>query len=111
MPAFPLHTALSILTTGLLLAGVRMIAPAFPGPRTSQLTALVDLPAEHTPLLPLIRHIDPEPPPVPRLRITPPSLLEDSNGVLDHFYQALWRTEKKERGAITRIDHYGDSPT
>jgi len=30
---------------------------------------------------------------------------------LDRFYEALDRTERKEPGAVTRILHYGDSPT
>jgi lysophospholipase L1-like esterase len=34
----------------------------------------------------------------------------DPNSVLDAFYQALWRTESKMPGAITRVLHYGDSP-
>src|SRR5262249_35048259 len=38
-------------------------------------------------------------------------LLEDAGGVLDAFYASLWRTEKREEGAVTRIVHYGDSPT
>jgi lysophospholipase L1-like esterase len=38
-------------------------------------------------------------------------LFNDSNGTLDHFYGALLRTEKREKGAVTRITHYGDSPT
>jgi len=41
----------------------------------------------------------------------PPILLDDAEGVLDHFYQALLRSERHESGAITRIVHYGDSPT
>ena len=41
----------------------------------------------------------------------PSALLEDSNHGLDAFYQALWRTESREHGAVTRIVHYGDSPT
>jgi lysophospholipase L1-like esterase len=32
-------------------------------------------------------------------------------GSLDAFYQALRRTESKQPGAVTRILHYGDSPT
>lgn len=35
----------------------------------------------------------------------------DSHNALDHFYGALQRTERRERGAVTRILHYGDSPT
>ncbi|MGH9662334.1 MAG: GDSL-type esterase/lipase family protein, partial [Bryobacteraceae bacterium] len=32
-------------------------------------------------------------------------------GSLDRFYEALHRTEQKLPGAVTRILHYGDSPT
>src|SRR5262249_46822261 len=37
--------------------------------------------------------------------------LNDPNHALDHFFEALQRTESKQRGAVTRILHYGDSPT
>jgi lysophospholipase L1-like esterase len=112
MRTFPLHTALAILTTGLLMAGVRLVQPAFPAPHVRQLASLVDLPPGNSPLLPIVRHREPEPPPIPRARIAAPQpLLVDRDGVLDRFYAALWRTEKKESGAVTRIDHYGDSPT
>ncbi len=37
--------------------------------------------------------------------------LSDSAHALDHFYEALQRTETRRPGAITRIVHYGDSPT
>ena len=30
---------------------------------------------------------------------------------LDHFFEALYRTETRQPGAVTRIVHYGDSPT
>src|SRR5579863_8338764 len=92
MPNFPTHTALSILTAGLLLGGARIFthspaSPAAPSPAPA---------------------IAPEPSP----KITAPSpLLADGGGALDHFYQALRRTEKGEPGAVTRIVHYGDSPT
>jgi len=36
--------------------------------------------------------------------------LIDEHGSLTSFYQALWRTESKVPGAVTRILHYGDSP-
>src|SRR5262245_20696758 len=112
MRQFPIHTALAIVTTGVLMAGVRLVQPAFPVPQIDQLRSLVDLPAPNSPLLPMTRHREPEPPPVPRsLAIAPKPLLDDTNGVLDHFYAALWRTEKREPGAVTRIQHYGDSPT
>lgn len=37
--------------------------------------------------------------------------LIDPAGDLAHFYEALERTERREPGAVTRIVHYGDSPT
>src|ERR1700716_647972 len=37
--------------------------------------------------------------------------LSDPAHSLDHFFEALFRTEIKQPGAITRILHYGDSPT
>lgn len=36
--------------------------------------------------------------------------LIDPTGTMTAFYQALWRTEAKGSGAITRVLHYGDSP-
>jgi len=39
------------------------------------------------------------------------SLLEDSSGALNAFYAALWRTERGQEPNVTRIVHYGDSPT
>src|SRR5687767_10913052 len=36
--------------------------------------------------------------------------LSDPEHSLDHFYEALQRTEFRRPGAITRILHYGDSP-
>jgi lysophospholipase L1-like esterase len=38
-----------------------------------------------------------------------PNLIDDHDD-LTAFYQALWRTESKLPGAVTRILHYGDSP-
>ena len=35
--------------------------------------------------------------------------LEDRDHAMDPFYDALLRTAREERGAITRIAHYGDS--
>ena len=36
--------------------------------------------------------------------------LSDPAHALDHFFEALQRTESRQPGAITRILHYGDSP-
>ena len=38
-----------------------------------------------------------------------PDLIDDHEN-LKTFYQALWRTESKIPGAVTRVLHYGDSP-
>ena len=38
-----------------------------------------------------------------------PNLVDKSES-LKPFYQALWRTEARQPGAVTRILHYGDSP-
>jgi len=40
---------------------------------------------------------------------TGPNLI-DQRDSLKAFYQALWRTEARQPGAVTRILHYGDSP-
>src|SRR5204863_6355509 len=37
-------------------------------------------------------------------------VIDDPGRTLERFYTALARTEGKEKGAITRITHYGDSP-
>ena len=37
--------------------------------------------------------------------------IEDPADNFASFYEALWRTERHEPGAVTRILHYGDSPT
>jgi lysophospholipase L1-like esterase len=111
MKQFPLESALTIATTALLLAGVHRLAPAIHGPEVAQLAALAEFTPEGTPLSPLVRHSEPDLAPPPRARAEAVVLLEDSNHGLDHFYAALWRTEKGEPGAVTRVVHYGDSPT
>jgi len=110
MHEFPLQTGLTIATVGLLLAGLRLVAPAVKGPETRQFAVIVDF-SEGVALSPLAPHREPEAALVSKLPAGKPSLLDDSAGVLDHFYAALWRTEKREDGAVTRIVHYGDSPT
>jgi hypothetical protein len=117
MKGFPLHTGLAIATLGLFLAGARLVAPAIKGPEAAQFKAIVDFAPDRVPLSPLTRRREPEPVLVPRIKLPGASpLLDDSGGVLDHFYQALWRTEKQEPDAlshstVTHIVHYGDSPT
>jgi len=112
MREFPVHTALSIFTLAVLLAVLRLVAPAVKGPDASQVAAIVDFAPERTPLVPLTRRSEPAPPTVPRMKVEIAApLLDDSAHALDHFYEALWRTEKREAGAVTHIVHYGDSPT
>jgi hypothetical protein len=118
MRDFPLHTALTIVTLGALLV---VIHP----PNKAQLSALLEFTPELTPLSPMARHVDPAPaiatirvlPVLPHATpatsgsLTAGPLLDDSAGVLDAFYAALRRTGNREPGAVTRIVHYGDSPT
>ena len=44
-----------------------------------------------------------------RSAITTPDLIDEHEN-LNAFYRALWRTESKQPGAVTRVLHYGDSP-
>jgi len=112
MRAFPFDTGLTIATVALLLAGLRLVTPAVQGPEAAHFAAIVEFSPESVALSPLRPHSEPEAALVPRIAIAgKPLLLDDSAGVLDHFYEALWRTEKREDGAVTRILHYGDSPT
>src|SRR5215468_8693219 len=96
MRRFPIHTAFTILTAGAVLGGARLWNPAV------QFNAIVDLAPPPPPVEPIL----PNPVTLPAS-----TLLDDSSGVLDHFYAALWSSEKHEPGAVTRIVHYGDSPT
>src|SRR3974390_2024028 len=106
MQRFPIQTAITIAILGCLLAAAPLAIPRLAGLRLSQFAALLDFNPEHTPLSPLVaRDSEPAVPHLKRL------LLDDSNGALDSFYKALLRTEKGAPGAVTRIVHYGDSPT
>lgn len=121
MRDFPFHTALSIVTLGVLLG---VIHP----PDAALWREFVEFTPELTPISPLARHVEA---PAGTVAALAPArnlasmhgntargkfgaratLLDDSDGVLDGFYGALRRTENREPGAITRIVHYGDSPT
>ena len=102
MRRFPVQTAITIAAIGGLLAALPLLIPRMTRLRFSQIAALADFTPERTPLSPLVPHEE-----QPR----PSMLLDDSNGSLDGFYKALRRTEKRTSGAVTRIVHYGDSPT
>jgi lysophospholipase L1-like esterase len=99
MKRFPVQTGLTIVIVALLLACARLLTPVSPPARDTRNQEIALAPA-------------PVPSNVLPAKIAVPSpLLEDSNHGLDGFYQALWRTESRENGAVTRIVHYGDSPT
>lgn len=110
MRNFPIPTVLTIGTLGLLLAGARAVRPAVKAPELSEAVALVDFDPASVPFSPAVRHTEPEIGEPIWLVLGSP-LLDDSRGSLDQFYAALWRTEKGGAGAVTRIEHYGDSPT
>ena len=111
MRTFPIETALALLTFAALLSGTRLVLPAIHGPAPAQFVSIVDFPPDGTLLSPLVRHVEPAPPAASLKRGAPSPLLEDASPALDHFYASLWRTERKLPGAITRIVHYGDSPS
>ena len=115
MRQFPIHTALTIALLGVLLWLAPTWITKLKRPDIAQAMPLVEFSDEATPMSPLVA-VKPTPPvstaPVrPRLTPTGPVLLDDENGVLDHFYEALAQSEKKVPSAVTRIVHYGDSPT
>ena len=112
MRDFPVHTGLTIVAVGLLLGGWRLVTPAAKSaPERKNLAVIVDDPSDGVALSPLTPHREPEAAIAPKIPLERRKLLDDSAGVLDHFYEALWRTERREEGAVTRIVHYGDSPT
>ena len=111
MRAFPVHTVLTIVTFLAILFGAARVVPGVKLPELATAGAIVEFTPELTPASPLQRH--PAPEILAPIHVSPtlPSILDDRDGTLDHFYAALWRTERGEPMAITRIEHYGDSPT
>jgi len=53
---------------------------------------------------------EPSSPPKPTNQVCGDQLIEDPDHAMDSFNAALVRTDSREKGAITRITHYGDSP-
>jgi lysophospholipase L1-like esterase len=104
MRDFPISTALAILTLGGLAA---VVEP----PSAAVFRGLTEFTPELTPPSPMVRHVEmpaagpPTAASLPKQEAAEP-LLDDRAGVLDGFYAALRRP-----GGITRIVHYGDSPT
>jgi len=111
MVTFPFRTALGIAVVISISSVAHLVLPAAKPPSPKLLTSLLEFSPEATPATPLVPHLD-------RVEETTPVaakpgrfMLEDSSGALNAFYTALWRTERGQHAAVTRIVHYGDSPT
>lgn len=110
MRLFPVKTSLVILSFGVLLA----LPDVVPGLQNykildwSSLAGVLDFGSRRASATPLA---DEQAKLRPSNRPSAPTVLIDKSHNLDHFYAALHRTEMKKDGAVTRISHYGDSPT
>jgi lysophospholipase L1-like esterase len=109
MRDYPLPTVLAIVLTGAVALWI------YP-PNPAAVRGLLEFSPALTPASPLVRHVVAVPvrtlpAPAPGSKLAAEPLLDDSAGALDRFYGALRRTSLREPGAITRILHYGDSPT
>jgi lysophospholipase L1-like esterase len=109
--SFPLKTGFSIFVVIGLVSAAHLVLPAAKAPAPELLTSLVEFTPEQTPEAPLMRHVNPPEEAPPRIMKPGQALLEDSSGALNAFYSALWRTERGQEPDVTRIVHYGDSPT
>lgn len=111
-PLYPWKTALTIVTFLGWLA-LPIVAPALKNYKTldwATVPSVLDFPLHKTSQQPIQQEqarLRPESEP-----LTPrPEGIVDRAHDMDHFYAALLRTERKQEGAVTRILHYGDSPT
>ncbi|HTQ57265.1 MAG TPA: GDSL-type esterase/lipase family protein [Bryobacteraceae bacterium] len=111
MGNFPLRPALTIAAFALMLDGLAHVMPGISIPWPEAAGEIAAFNPDTTPLGPLRPHVPPEALLPPRFTAAVPQILQDGNGGLDRFYAALWRTEQGGPHAITRIVHYGDSPT
>ena len=102
----PKKTTLTILTFAalvVLLSLVKVARPIAPG-------AVVDFrPRASNTMEPVARPSGPTRANPSRPASATPDLIDEHEN-LKAFYQALWRTESKLPGAVTRVLHYGDSP-
>ncbi len=94
-----------------LVSAAHFVLPAAKAPGSELLKSLVEFTPEQTPEIPLVKHVTPPEEAPVREQKPGQSLLEDSSGALNAFYAALWRTERGQEPNVTRIVHYGDSPT
>jgi lysophospholipase L1-like esterase len=102
MSAFPWKAALAIVTLVGMVAAFPKISPDLRSVDRATLLAVLEFPPEPLPGAEAGDAIEPA---VADARLVDPS------GALGYFYAALERTERREPDAITRIEHYGDSPT
>src|ERR1051325_7014260 len=111
MARYPLSTAFGVAVAIGLVSTAHFVVPAAKAPGPELFTSLVEFTPEITPPAPLVRHV-PQPEEA-RVPVQKPgqSLLVDGSGALNSFYADLWRTERAQEQNITRIVHYGDSPT
>ncbi|MEO8026626.1 MAG: GDSL-type esterase/lipase family protein [Bryobacteraceae bacterium] len=113
---FPPKTTLAILTfAGLIL--LPTVAPALKNYQTldwHNIPDLFDFPLrDRTPTKtpePLAEEKERLKPTAPTKVEGPKNLLDPSRS-LDHFYASLLNTEQGKAGGVTRVLHYGDSPT
>jgi len=111
MTTFPFNTAFGVTVVIGLVSAAHWVLPSAKLPDVKLYTSLIEFTPETTPPVPLVRHVSlPEGPTAP---VTKPGhfLLKDSSGAMNAFYTALWRTERGQEPNVTRIVHYGDSPT
>ena len=92
MRAFPIRTALTIVTFALLLAGASRVVRGVSTPNLETVAAIVEFTPDLTPIWPLQPHAVPEATAPVRARVVVPRYLLDGDGSLDRFYAALWRT-------------------
>jgi lysophospholipase L1-like esterase len=124
MPKFPIKTMLATATFAAILLVVHGVS-ATKGLDPASLRPITAFPSAKSSILPITKV---PPPPVPVILAVPkpkirnnaavaanPTLdsqfLIDSNGALDHFYQALSDLRAGKSRSTVRIVHYGDSPT
>jgi lysophospholipase L1-like esterase len=103
----PKKTSLTIALFGALLLFLELAKLA----RPFTLATVFDFRPRPTPDLEAVAPPrSPSPPTAPSKSTADGPNLIDPHTNLQAFYVALWRTESREPGAITRILHYGDSP-
>ena len=102
MPAFPFKTTLAIATFLGMLAAFPRVSRDLRGLDRATVQAVLEFPPERLPAGELQDAF---------AAAVADAWLVDPAGDLEGFYAALERTERREPGAITRIVHYGDSPT